>query len=295
VTPLAVSRVATQYEDLAIETLWYPSRTLDGGRLEALIDEIDQVNLARGRPLTYGYFRRGVSAEERHAFLRSTIWSVIRRRDQPCGFVYCADLGDVAGSKVIHAGLVRFAVALGADAIIAAYAVIWSGNVRNYGPHVCTSITHLPLIAGLFDMHVNDGYPSPQGRGGGCPPEYVPALTRLRDAYIRPVLGLPAETLCGRTARLCGSMETAEGFATLWRAVPKHPDPAYTSLFESTVRFREDERGRKHICDDLVQIGRVDTRVFDVFVRSGLTEKLHTLALEGEGAPAALAPFSRLP
>lgn len=255
--PLTVESMCCEYCGFELECTWYPARTMRPHELDAFISEIDDINTSRGRRLTYGFFAQDAGSEWRRAFLLQTFWCVIRRGGIACGFAYNVDMGDLNGQRVVHAGLIRFGRPLGPEMIIAAYLPLWLGNILNFGPHVATSITHIPLIADVFGQFAHGVFPrysySPHPDG-----DYRAVLHRVIEGYILPVLRYPREAVCEHTYRVLNALTTShDGFETRWSRVGRSPDPACKTFFEQSLSFRQDETGELHVCDDLIQIGRI--------------------------------------
>lgn len=246
-----------EYRGFELDCVWYPAQTMCSQNLRSFVSEIDKVNAAGKQRLAYGFFARDAHPRWRYNFLRRTAWCLIRREGVACGFVYNVDLGDVDGRRVVHAGLIRFSRHLGAEMFVAAYLPLTLGNLLNFGPHALSSITHMPLIAELFGCFARDTFPVcsvlPQTQYN-----YQAVLHRLRDAYILPVLRYPRDAVGEHNYRITNTLaDSKDGFETRWSRIGRFCGPDSKAFFEQSLNFRQDNLGELHICDDLIQIGKI--------------------------------------
>ncbi|MGV3483490.1 MAG: hypothetical protein ACO1RT_03620 [Planctomycetaceae bacterium] len=139
-----------------------------------------------------------------------------------------------------------------------------AGNLINFGSYVCTNITHVPLIASFFWNSCDDVYPDQTQSCLAAPLAYRSILVQLVDDYIVPVLGCHADDVCAATYRILGSLECIDSdFATRTDALPKSNSSVHNDFMVSWLRTRTDERGRKHVRDDLIQIGVLTQSFFE--------------------------------
>lgn len=246
------------YGDVHFECIWKPRRQLSDVAAVDFLNTIDAINNKSRQPLRSGFFLPTRSLAWRMEFLERSIWCVIHAVDGPVGYAYQVDLGTVAGQRFLHAGLVQFSRRLGGEMIAAATLPLVLGNLERYGSYVCSNITHVPLIASVFWSGVEDVFPHPVRQSAEEGGPYRAHLRHLGESYISPVLGHPADSICTETFRIRDSLLRGEkAYKTRWDELPRALDSRHTDFLDSWLRFRIDEAGVRHVCDDLIQIGRV--------------------------------------
>ena len=146
----------------------------------------------------------------------------------------------------------------------------------NFGSYVCSNITHIPLIASIFWNVADEVFPEVAGPSEPLRKKYICHLHRLVKSYIAPVLNYPSDSVCRATFRISDSLLKADdAFRTRWEILPKALSANQTFFLENWLTFRTDSRGRRHVRDDLIQIGTITHQAFTRPPFSTCFAKLH--------------------
>jgi hypothetical protein len=261
---MAIEFLKMEINGLLFKSYWMPGKVLSRDALESLIGDIDKVNQSMGT-LDYGFFAPGINFEERLEILKNTNWCVIYKNDRPCGFVYQYYIGRTdEGKMIIHVGLIKLNMLPGPTHIELPYYPLTFGNLINYGPHIITSISHVPLIIGTVQNFTRDLFPSYRTQDMALRKKYLPVLDRLTKVYLENILGYDPKSVCKRSFRIKGAMKNpSKGFNNDWETVAKSPEMACNLFVKEWMDVSEGDDGKLKIKDDLIQIGQTDFLCID--------------------------------
>lgn len=293
---LCLSKLQAKLGEIEMKCVWFPGKTLKHLELMAFVKDVDSINAGPKR-LDYGYFASDISEEARQDFLNKTIWCVVYLRNKPIGFIYNYYLGEIAGTSVIHLGLVKFRAGLGSDFIAMPYFPTTMGNLLNFGPYFATNVSHLPIILENFGELGNDVFPSPQLQDMQGKQDYENVRELLVQTYLEPILGYDRNKIDPTKSIVRGSLaECDQAFKTNWKVLPAAKNDQWTDFIKGRLTLVERADGHLHVEDDMIQIGKIDfasvgrTKAAEIFGALKIQQNFEFIE-RGSDKPAVAAPL----